>query len=326
MNFFMSKVAKKISILPVILNLNKIKQVLLLLSFFVFFQLNAQYREDSIKLNDCFIHFYTKGEGRPVVLLQGGPGFSSYYMRSIADSLSGYKCIFIDYEGTGKSQYRTPDKSWVSPEKIISDIELVRKKLNIDVWDIIGHSYGTHFGLYYAVNYPQHVDKIILVSSIGTSNQFQKYANDNAMVRLTPEDFSQLNTIDADSLLDPIEKQFKLERILLKSYFFDKRKIDSFMNSVPSNEKQNYFNNNFFNAYFDNSNFWKWDISKEAYELKRPIRIIQGRQDFLTDGSQEIMNLRLHDSKIYFIERSGHFPWLEKPSDFFPILRKELVK
>jgi proline iminopeptidase len=260
------------------------------------------------------------------VLLQGGPGFSSYYMRSIADSLSGYKCILIDYEGTGKSQYRTPDKTWVSPEKVIEDIELVRKKLNIEIWDVIGHSYGTHFGLYYAINYPQRVNKIILASSIGTNNQFQRYANDNAMVRLTPEDISLLNKIDSDSSLNAVEKEFKLDGILLKSYFFDKKKIDSFLNLVPSTEKQYNFNNNFFNAYLDNPNFWKWDISEKAYELMRPIRIIQGRQDFLTDGNQEIMNLRLKDSKIYFIERSGHFPWIEKPSDFFEILRKELIE
>ncbi|HLP63127.1 alpha/beta hydrolase [Flavobacterium sp.] len=303
-----------------------IKQTLFLLTFFISFQVNSQYREDSIKLKDGFLHFYTKGEGRPVVLLQGGPGFSSYYMRSIADSLSGYKCILIDYEGTGKSQYRTPDKTWVSPEKVIADIELVRKKLNIEIWDIIGHSYGTHFGLYYAINYPQRVDKIILVSSIGTNNLFQRYANDNAMVRLTPEDITQLNTIDSDSSLNSVEKEFKLESILLKSYFFDKKKIEPFLNSVPLTEKQTYFNNNFFNAYFDNPNFWKWDISEKAYQLMKPIRIIQGRQDFLTDGNQELMNLRLKDSKIYFIERSGHFPWIEKPSDFFALLRKELVE
>lgn len=303
-----------------------IKQVLLSFTFFIFIQAHSQYREDAIKLKDGMLHFYTKGEGRPVVLIQGGPGFSSYYMRSIADSLSGYKCILIDYEGTGKSQYRSPDKSWVSPEKVIADIELVRKKLNIEVWDIIGHSYGTHFGLYYAINQPQRVDKIILVSSIGTNNQFQRYANDNAMVRLTPDDMAQLNAIESDNLLNPVEKGFKLERILLKSYFFDKSKIDTLLNSVPPTEKQNYFNNDFFNSYFENTNFWKWDISEKVYELKRPVRIIQGRQDFLTDGNQEIMNLKLKDSKIYFIEKSGHFPWVEKPDVFFPLLRKELAE
>ena len=91
----------------------------------------SQYIQDSIRLNEGYLHFYTKGSGRPIVLLQGGSGFSSYYMRDIADSLVGYQCILIDYEGTGRSQHRNPDTSWVSPEKVIVDIELVRKKMNI---------------------------------------------------------------------------------------------------------------------------------------------------------------------------------------------------
>lgn len=296
------------------------------LSSFLFATLNAQYQEDSVQLKNGYLHFYTNGQGPALVLLQGGPGFSSFYMRGIADSINGYKCILIDYEGTGKSQSRLTDTSWVSPEKVVDDIERVRQELGIASWTILGHSYGTHFGLYYAVKYPARVQKVMLVSSIGTSNQFQRYANENAMVRLSTEDMTQLGMIEKDSLLDPVEKDFRMESILLKSYFFDKKKIAPFLSSVPPAEKAIYFSNGFFNAYMDNANFWKWDISKEAYALKKPIRIIQGRQDFVTDGKQEIMNLRLKNSKLYFIERSGHFPWLEKPGEFFSLLKKELGK
>ena len=165
-------------------------------------------------------------------------------MRNIADSLTQYKCILIDYEGTGRSQNRTPDTSWVSPEKVIADIERVRKKLNIQKWDVIGHSYGTHFGLYYSILNPHRVKQIILVSSIGTNNRFQKYANDNAMVRLTQEDMRQLDAIESDTLLDPIEKELKADRIMLKPYFFDKKKIEGFLSAVPAEEKAINFNSN----------------------------------------------------------------------------------
>lgn len=302
------------------------RKTLFFLTLLLSLSASAQYREDIVKLKEGDLHFYTKGEGRPVVLLQGGPGFSSYYMRAIADSLKGYKCILIDYEGTGKSQGRKPDTTWVSPEKVVADIEAVRKKLNIPTWDVIGHSYGTHFGLYYAIHYPQRVGKIILVSSIGTNNAFQQYANDNAMARLTDSDMQQLGALDADTAMDPVEKEFKLERILLRSYFFDRKKVEPFVDAVPAEEKPRNFNTLFFNAYWEHPNFMTWDISEKAYRLENPIRIIQGRQDFLNDGQQEIMNLRLRNSKIYYIERSGHFPWAEQPVAFFALLRRELAE
>lgn len=74
--------------------------------FFLFFlsqEIIAQYKHDSIKIEHGYLHYYTKGEGKPIVLLQGGPGFSSYYMRAIADSLDGYKTVLVDFEGTGRS-------------------------------------------------------------------------------------------------------------------------------------------------------------------------------------------------------------------------------
>lgn len=121
-----------------------------------------------------------------------------------------------------------------------------------------------------------------------------------------------------------MEKEFKLEKTLLNLYFFDRKKIDAFLQTIPNSEKTINFSNGFFNAYFNNPNYWTWDISEKAYALQKPIRIIQGRQDFLNDGKQELMNLKLKDSKIFYIERSGHFPWAEKPTAFFEILKREL--
>lgn len=287
---------------------------------------NAQYKHDSIRLKDGYLHFYTKGTGNPVVLLQGGPGFSSYYMRAIADSLSGYKCILLDYEGTGRSQYRLPDSTWVSAEKVVSDIELVRKKLNIEKWDVVGHSYGTHFGLYYSTLYSTRVNKLVLISSIGTDNQFQKYSQDNAMVRMNADDFSKLDAIGADSTLSPLEKENKSDLILLKPYFFNKDKIAPFINNVPEEEKPMNFSGAFFNAYITNPKFWTWNIAKQAYALNLPVRIIQGRQDFLTDGTQAVMAVKMKNATITYIDQAGHFSWTERPEVFYPLLRRLLVK
>lgn len=82
-------------------------------------------------MDQGYIHFYTKGEGEPIVLLQGVP-FSNYYMRGVADFLENYKSILIDYQGTGRSQYREVDSTWANLDYVIKDVERVRKHLGID--------------------------------------------------------------------------------------------------------------------------------------------------------------------------------------------------
>jgi len=279
----------------------------------------SQYKHDSLKVDEGYIHYYTKGEGKAIVLLQGGPGFSSYYMRAIADSIPDYKTILIDYQGTGRSQYKKPDSTWVNPDNIVKDVELVRKHLAIEQWIVLGQSWATHFALLYGIKYPQHTSKIILLATAGTDNKFQEYYGDNIEKGLTEADITKLEALSKDSTANR-EDRF---RILLNGYFYDRTKSSSFLNYPPS-EAPYFYNSDFFIAFWKDPGYESFDISKEAYALNIPVRIIQGRQDPVNGGTQERLNERLKHSKIFYVERSGHFPWLEQPRDFFAKLEESL--
>lgn len=297
--------------------------LLLLLSAF-FSQ--AQYRHDSIPVEKGFLHFYTFGKGKPIVHLQGGPGFSSFYMRAITDSLPDYQNILIDYQGTGLSQYKEADTSWVNIDNIAKDIEKVRKKLNIRQWIVNGHSYGAQFALYYATKHPEAISKLVLIASTGTDNKFQRYFMDNVFARLSKDDMKALDTYAADTAINPMDKEMMIQSILLKGYFFDKDKVSGFMSSIPAEQLPTFDNIAFFDAYTNNPVFWTFDMSKAVYQLMMPVRIIEGRQDPGVDGTQEILNLRLKKSKLTYIEKCGHFPWVEQPAKFFSVLRMALTK
>lgn len=289
--------------------------------FLTLFWINgySQYQHDSLKVDEGYIHYYTKGEGEAIVLLQGGPSFSSYYMRAIADSLLNYKTILIDYQGTGRSQYKKVDSTWVNPDNIIMDVELVRKHLAIDKWIVLGQSWATHFALLYGIKYPQHTSKIILQATAGTDNKFQEYYGDNIERGLTEDDITKMEALWKDST-STWEERFG---ILLNGYFYDRTKSSSFLNYPPA-EAPFFYNSDFFMAFVKNPGYENFDISRKAYELDIPVRIIQGRQDPVNGGTQERLNERLKHSKIFYIERAGHFPWLEQPQDFFAKLKESL--
>ncbi len=295
------------------------KYIISISLLFAFNLITAQYEHDSLKVDKGYIHYFTKGEGKPIVLLPGGPGFSHFYMRGIADSLPNYKTILIEFLGTGRSIYKKPDSTWVNQDNMVNDIELLRKHLAIDRWIVLGQSWATHTALLYGIKYPQHTSKIILQATAGTDNKFQKYYWDNVSMRLTEADYAQLAAISKDSTAGKFDG-FKIQ---FKGYFYDMNKASSFFN-MPKNEESYFFNGSFFSAFTKDPGYKNFDISKEAYELDIPVRIIQGRQDPLNGGIQERLNERLKHSKIFYIERAGHFPWLEQPKAFFAALRESL--
>jgi pimeloyl-ACP methyl ester carboxylesterase len=54
--------------------------------------------------------------------------------------------------------------------------------------------------------------------------------------------------------------------------------------------------------------------------------IIQGRQGFLGGSTAFTIYQTIPGCKIEFIEKCGHFPFIEKPDDFFQALEAFLEK
>ena len=245
-------------------------------------------------------------------------------MRAIADSLDGYKTVLVDFEGTGRSQYRKADPTWVSLDNLVGNVELVRKKLGIKNWTAIGHSYGGMFALYYAVKHPEAITKVVSISGTGTDNKFQQYYGVNIRSRFTPEDIKKMQEIHSPtSTLTESEKAIQEVLVMTPAIFFDRSKAPRFMNNIPPDEMKMVMNGDYFQSMFIELN--KLDIGKEVYQLNTPIRIIQGRQDAIGEAVPVLLNERSKDSKLYFVERSAHAPWAEQPEIFFKALKDFLI-
>lgn len=297
---------------------NWIVFILIMISFT---RVKAQYQHDSVQVDGGYLHYYVKGSGEPLFLLQGGPGFSSYYMRAIADSLPEYQCVLIDYCGTGLSQFKVPDTSWVSTESMLKDVETVRAHLGFKKIKLLGHSYGTQLAMYYAVRYPKNVLSLTFLACIEPNNRFQLFMEDFFRMRLSDEDYENIGRLAADSSLSMMEKDFLIQEIYLKGYFFDKKLVPVFLNSFPPEEMDVLFNPLFFGAFVSGSSFMSFDCGKEFLKTKVPVRILQGRQDFVNTGQQDVMAYRLKNGSIEYMEKCGHFPWIEQPAIFFSKLK-----
>ena len=66
-------------------------------------------------------------------------------------------------------------------------------------------------------------------------------------------------------------------------------------------------------------------IAARLGQYKGPVCIIQGRQDPIDESTAYEIKQSLPQAEVYFIERSGHLPWLEASSSvesFFNGLRQ----
>lgn len=100
-------------------------------------------------------------QGRPVLVLHGGPGGGcSPAMRRYFDPAI-YRVILFDQRGCGRSRPHASveaNTTWA----LVSDIERIRETLRIDRWICFGGSWGATLALIYAISHPERVQGLVL--------------------------------------------------------------------------------------------------------------------------------------------------------------------
>lgn len=104
--------------------------------------------------------------GKPVVFLHGGPGSgTSAWQRRFFDP-EKYRIVLVDQRGCGKS---TPHASepgtslrFNTTWHLVADLELLRRNLGIERWQVFGGSWGSALALAYAQAHPASVSELVL--------------------------------------------------------------------------------------------------------------------------------------------------------------------
>jgi proline iminopeptidase len=122
------------------------------------------YRSGHLRVSDLHtVYFEESGnpQGKPAILLHGGPGGgSSPLMRRFHDP-AAYRIVVFDQRGCGRS---TPYAELVENTTwdLVADIEALRRHLAIGAWQVFGGSWGSTLALAYAQTHPDRVSELIL--------------------------------------------------------------------------------------------------------------------------------------------------------------------
>jgi proline iminopeptidase len=105
-------------------------------------------------------------DGKPVVVLHGGPGGGcSPMMRRFFDP-EKYRIVLFDQRMCGRSTPHASqpeaDLSTNTTWSLVSDIETLRASLGIERWQVWGGSWGSALALAYAETHPERVTELVL--------------------------------------------------------------------------------------------------------------------------------------------------------------------
>src|SRR4249919_1918713 len=94
--------------------------------------------EGYLAVENAELYFREIGQGRPIILLHGGPSFDHNYLLPDMDRLSdSFRLLYYDQRGRGKSARNVQPKD-VTIESEIQDVESLREYFQLQSAVVLG--------------------------------------------------------------------------------------------------------------------------------------------------------------------------------------------
>jgi pimeloyl-ACP methyl ester carboxylesterase len=114
-------------------------------------------------------HYEIHGEGEPLLLLHGGLGSTDMFDPLLPQLAEGRQVIAVDLHGHGRTALGARDIDLID---IGDDLAVILDELGRDTVDVLGYSFGGGAGLRLALQHPEKVRRLALVSAGFASDGF----------------------------------------------------------------------------------------------------------------------------------------------------------
>jgi pimeloyl-ACP methyl ester carboxylesterase len=164
--------------------------MLLVVIMFIAFTSNAQQMKPSesgyAPVNGIKVYYEVYGEGRPIVLLHGAfMTIAGNWGELIPELSKTRKVIAIEFQGHGHTPFSNRK---LSDTTFASDVLGVMDYLKIDSADVLGYSMGGSVAYEFAIQNPERLRKLVIISSTYKSTGWLPEVNE-AFKAFKPEFF-----------------------------------------------------------------------------------------------------------------------------------------
>lgn len=273
------------------------------------------------------LHYRLLGRGgEPVVLIHGGPGFTSDYLADDLTTMArNHSLLVYDQRGIGRSTL-VSDSTALAAQRYVEDLEAIRKHLGLEQVTLLGHSWGAAPAALYAMQYPERVRRMILVGTIppersGLVNAFQAMAaaRDSATLRRMAE----LSRIRGASPSD-LAACREYYQLWFTPFFGARTAASRMKGNVCAGSPESLKNKQNVDK-FTFASLGNWDWTTSLNKAVAPTLIIQGELDPLPIQSARKWAAAMPNARLLELKGIGHFPYVEAPQVFFAAVDRFLM-
>ena len=252
------------------------------------------------------LHSTIVGEGKPLLILHGYFGMSDNWKTLGMKYAENFQVHLIDQRNHGRS-FHSYDFDY---ELLVEDLHFYIEYHRLNKIAILGHSMGGKVAMFFAVSYPDYVDKLIVAD---IAPKYYEPHHETILAALNAVNFDiQYSRSAVDELMQLYIKDVGIRQFLLKNvYWKDKGKL-AFRFNVQS---------------LTENNAEVGEALPSFTSFEGPTLFLKGENsNYILKEDQALIEAHFPQSEIVTIANAGHWLHAENATDFFNESQKFLLR
>jgi proline iminopeptidase len=250
------------------------------------------------------------GDGFPLFVLHGGPGFDHSMFRPWLDPLSDeFRLLYVDERGQGKSDRVDPET--LTLEVFARDVDLLAEALGLDAYALLGHSFGAIITTAHAIE-------------LGTAAAYVISGGGDSSAGLEQDVAASLDAMGDEK--EAIAESWELE----KTCTTDDEMLALWRAQMPMHfagepppgfGEETVFSPDVL-RYFANVGYGDFDFGPYLHHVRRPTLVVVGEHDQVTTPrAARVLHQGIADSELAVIPDVGHMSYVERPDRYLDAVR-----
>lgn len=273
-----------------------------------------------MSIRDVSLNVEVVGDGYPLLLMHGGPGLDHWSLGPFRQLADRFTLVFYDHRCNGRSTGAPVESmTW---ENLTADAEALRHRLGFEQCAVLGHSFGGHVALEYALRYPQSLSRLVLLDTGADSHWSQQ----NAAELMTKRGYSRKKVELVRRWFNGefTQREFYSMSMRIGGAYYHgpflwamaKAMVDGGWRSKPRPETFIFASRHLIKG---------WTVKDRLAEIRVPTLVMAGREDFVfPPDCQEELAAGIPGARLRIIEHAGHEPHEEQTSEVMEVVREFL--
>jgi pimeloyl-ACP methyl ester carboxylesterase len=265
-------------------------------------------------LDGLKLAYTVSGSGPLLVVPAPGWGIGSGYLRNGLKALeTHFTLVVCDPRGNGASS-RPDNQHDMGSAHMAADLEALRAYWGVERMHLLGHSSAGAVAMAFAARWPQRVQRLVLVDSdllgFDSSASFKKFAAARRDDPLYSAALARLMSAKPTS-----DEEFTDLLLGIRPYYFAEPtagvpRLLKTMSDAPSLWA--------YGAYYGADRDTPGGQAATLGAINAPTLVLVGQEDaFCPVAVAQRIASGIAGARLQVFERSGHYPWIEQPGEFF---------